>query len=326
MPAFSAVVTGDAWRAEAESWVADVVARRGHEVTSVAQPRVRPWSTQLAVETTGGRLWFKAGCAAMTFEPGLQTLLARLVPHEVDGPVAAAPDRGWMLTVDRGSTLADSHEPVLDDWVSVLRTWARLQRHVAQHADEAQDTGLPDRAPQGTADRFGAMLDRLATLPPGHPARLADDVAARLREAYPVVERASGTLGAGPFPTSLQHGDLHPGNVFVVDGDLRVFDFGDAQWAHPLETLMVPRAVVEHDGQVPWEPVQAAFLAEWDVPLDAGALDELLRAAAVTHAVNRSSSWWDALGEASDAEWADWGEAPARHLARVLDEVARDQA
>ncbi|MFI6423583.1 phosphotransferase [Promicromonospora sp. NPDC050880] len=325
MPAFSTVVTGEVWHAEARAWLTDMVAGLGYEVTSVAQPRVRPWSTQLVVETTGGRLWFKAGCAAMRFEPGLLSLLARVVPQEVDAPVAVVQERGWMLTADRGTTLADTHEPRPDDWASVLRTWARLQRAVADRGDEMRDTGLPDRSPQGTVDRFDAMLDRLTTLPPGHPARLADEVAKDLHDARPIVERAAHTLAAGPFPTTLQHGDLHPGNVFAVDGTLRVFDFGDAQWAHPLEALMVPRAVVEHGGRVPWATLQAAYLAEWDVPTDDGALDEMLRAAAVTHAVNRSSSWWDALDEASDAEWDDWGEAPARHLARVLDEVAPGQ-
>ena len=168
-PAFSAVVTGAAWQADVRAWLDRVVASRGHEVTSVAQPRVRPWSTQLVVETTSGRLWFKAGSAAMTFEPGLQTLLARLVPQEVDAPVAAVPEQGWMLTADRGTTLADSREPTQDDWVAVLRAWARLQRVAAQYADEVRRTGLPDHTPQGAADRFGVLVERLTALPTGHP-------------------------------------------------------------------------------------------------------------------------------------------------------------
>lgn len=47
-------------------------------------------------------------------------------------------------------------------------------------------------------------------------------------------------LLAAPLPSSLQHGDLHPANVFVVDAGMRLFDFGDAQWAHVLEVLAVP--------------------------------------------------------------------------------------
>lgn len=343
MAGFSARVTGDAWQAEVRAWLDDVVAARGNTITAVRRSRVRPWSTQLVVETTGGRLWFKAGCTAQQFEPALQTLLARLVPQEVDMPVAVRPEQGWMLTADRGDTLGDRREPGVDDWAGVLRAWARVQQAATEHADEVRATGVPDHRPERTGDRFAEMLDRLAALPSGHPAALSDDAAARLRDVRPAVEEAARTLVAGPFPVTVQHGDLHPWNVFEVDGALRVFDLGDAQWAHPLEALMVPRAVIEDADQVVWTPVRDAYLAEWSdawsggssagpparptlgVPTsapDSAALDEQMGAATLTHAVNRSASWWDALGEASDTEWARWGEAPVRHLVRVADVVA----
>ena len=46
---------------------------------------------------------------------------------------------------------------------------------------------------------------------------------------------------------------------------------------------------------------------------------ELVAAAVVTQPVNRSSTWWECLAEATQEEWAEWGEAPARHLVNVLE-------
>ncbi len=321
MAGFSDLVTSTGWRLEVERWVADVVADRGGRVMSLEQPRVRPWSTQLVVTTDQGRLWFKATCRTAAFEPALQETLARLVPGDVDAPVAVDATRGWMLTTDRGPTLRDRHEPTPGDWAAVVARFARVQRALAPHRDAVLATGLPDCSPASVPGRFEAVLAALAGLPAGHPARPDPDLVDRLARAGRTVADAAALLGAGPFAPTLQHGDLHPGNVLVVGDELRVFDLGDAQWAHPLEVLEVPSAVVHHTG-LPWDDVERAYRDAWSdgagTALDDDAWTGLRRAAHVVHAVNRAWTWWGALAEASDAEWDDWGEAPARHLAGVL--------
>ncbi|WP_201308735.1 phosphotransferase [Puerhibacterium puerhi] len=316
---FSVTVATPGWRAAAEAWVRDAVGRRDARVTGVEQPRVRPWSTQLVVDTTAGRFWFKACCPAQAFEPALQALLADLVPGAADAPVAVDADRGWLLTADRGATLREDHEPTPDDWAAVLTAWVAVQQALAAHRDAVLAVGVPDCSPATVPARFDLMLARLRALPAAHPSHPDPDAAARLEAARPRVAAAAGLLAADPLPASLQHGDLHPGNVFATPGGLRVFDLGDAQWAHPLEALVVPRAVIGASGLDP-APALAAARAAWGAADDAG-WDALLRAAGVTHAVNRSLTWWDCLVGATDAEVADWGEAPLRHLSRVLEDV-----
>jgi Ser/Thr protein kinase RdoA (MazF antagonist) len=56
-------------------------------------------------------------------------------------------------------------------------------------------------------------------------------------DAVPRVRESTGLA-----PVTVNHGDLHPGNVFSVNGDLRLFDFGDAQWAAAPEVLGPPCA------------------------------------------------------------------------------------
>ena len=63
----------------------------------------------------------------------------------------------------------------------------------------------------------------------------------------------------------------------------------------------------------------AAYHEPWSDLLTIDELAELLTAAVLTQPVNRSVNWWEALAEATDDEWAYWGEAPARHLANVLE-------
>jgi phosphotransferase family enzyme len=321
MRSFSETVSTPAWRASAEAWVRERVARSGGQVVGdIAQPRVRAWSTQLVVPTDGGRLWFKANCSALAFEPGVHEVLARLDPGEVDEPFAVDPARGWILTRDRGATLVDSREATTDDWQDVVIVAAGMQRRLADHGPELLAAGLPDCAPQTVPARFAELTAALAALPAEHPSHLDDDSVRRLRRAQGLVEDSVSTLLAGPMPTaSWQHGDLHPGNVFAVDGGLRVFDLGDSQWAHPLEILGVPWGWTRRLSTVPWPDIVAAYASVWADVVAPAEMERLLAAAMVTLAVNRSRTWWTCLDGATPAELEEWGDSPRYFLELVLE-------
>jgi hypothetical protein len=242
-----------------------------------------------------------------------------LAPDEVDEPLAVDGERAWMLTRDRGATLRDRHEPTLAEWQRVLHDTATLQRLVADHRRDMLAAGVPDCSPGTVPARFDRMLELLSGRADHDPARLGAEVVGRLEAARPTVRRAARVLADGPMPVTLQHGDLHTGNVFSVDGRLRIFDFGDAQWAHPLESLCIPWALTHDDPSLPWPELVAAYHEPWSDVLGVEDLVELLKAAVVTQPVNRSFGWWEALTEAAPEEWAEWGEAPARHLGNVVE-------
>ncbi|MFE6963625.1 phosphotransferase family protein [Agromyces sp. NPDC057679] len=327
---FSAEVTSSDWLEVATAWASSALAPLGARITAVAQPRVRPWSTQLVIDAEQGgataRFWFKANCRAQRFEPGLQAFLASTLPDAVTGPIAVDRERGWMLAADHGDTLRDARGDAgatAEDWLAVVGEWARVQRALVDRAEEITALGVPDCSPGTVPDRFELMLARVLGLPPGHPSAPDDATASALRGARSRVDEAVATLAASGLPTTLQHGDLHPGNVFATTagetGRLRVFDFGDAQWAHPVEAILIPMAVMEYAG-LDAAPVEAVFREAWS---ESGALDDdrwtgLVAAAEITQAVNRSLTWWDCLAEADESETDEWGEAVLRHLVRVL--------
>lgn len=313
--AYSDRVARASWREEATAWIRGRLGERGITVNAViAQPRIRPWSTQLAIPTDAGTYWFKANCAGLAFEAAVHARLAVLVPDEVDEPLAVDAGRGWMITRDRGFTLADLRTPTTRDWQHLLRAAARLQRRVAEHGPTLLAEGLPDCSPVTVPDRFDRMLAAVSGLPGGHPAALPPTVLDQLSAARPRLVEAAELLAASRLPPTLQHGDLHPGNAFEVAGGLRIFDFGDAQWAHPLELLHVPRRWVTQLTTLSWDPVLEAYVGIWSDMIDPDDMPDLIAAAALTQAVNRSMTWWDALAEAGPDEVAEWGEAPAHHL------------
>jgi hypothetical protein len=321
---FSGLVSSAGWRADVEEWVNDRVEEKGHRVTGpLHQRRIRAWSTQIVVPTDAGPLWFKANCASMAFEPALHDLLATVVPYEVDRPYAINARRGWMMTSDRGQTLGESHEPTLDDWCAVVVATADLQRAIASHRDDVLATGVEDCSPGTVPQRLEELVARFSALPTEHPTHVDSDLRGTLLATLPRLVDACAQIEASPMPVTLQHGDLHPGNVFAT-GDagsrsLKVFDFGDAQWAPAVEVLSVPYGVIAEKDRWPWQPVLDAYAAEWHDVVDVRSMHAMWEAAAFTQPVNRSQTWWDGLIGATDKEWAEWGNAPLWHLRRVLE-------
>jgi len=320
---FSEHVAGEVWRREAEDWIGERLERTGRTITGpITQPRIRPWSTLLVVPTDSGRAWFKANCRGNAFEAHLQQVLAELVPDAVDSPLAIDADRGWMLTDDHGPSLGDSREPTEGDWVEVVTETARVQRALVEHKNRLIGAGLPDYSPATVPDRFDRLVERFQRLPAEHPSHVTTELAERLHHARPQLVDAAQRVDASPVPSTFQHGDAHPSNVFTVGRQLKLFDFGDAQWAPAFEALSVPYGWIHATQQSMWTAVSDAYREQWSDLVDGREFEALWIACGLTHAVNRSDTWWRGVKDATVDEWRAWGDAPRLHLMNVLETPA----
>lgn len=315
---FTAMVASPQWRARAEAWIADALTQHGVAITGeFDQLRIRPWSTQITVPTDRGLVWFKADCPAMAFEPALQATIARLVPGAVQAPLAISADEGWMLTHDQGPTLGDQRAPAVEDWRRAVARVARVQRALADHRDELLAAGLPDAAPETVVDRFDRLVQVSEAAPPERTGRLAPEVADQLRARRGELMDACALLAESPVPSTWQHGDLHHHNLRDTGDGIAFFDLGDGMWSHAVEVLAVPHGVVTEAGEIDWADVARAWCEVWEV--ESGHFDELWRASAFTHAVNRALTWHRALLTATTEEVVEWGDAVEHHLASMLD-------
>lgn len=218
------------WLAEATAWI-----RARVDVTGeIAQPHVRWWSTVLRVPTTDGDVFFKAVAPVHRFEAALTARLAELQPGRVTEVVDVDAERGWFLMRDAGTRLRELIETRddLGHWERVLPEYARLQLEVAPHAEEFLALGVPDERLVVLPELFRELLAK-------RPHGLTDEEHRQALAAVPRFEEMCRALAEDGLSETIQHDDLHDGQVFVRDGQYVVFDWGDSCVSHPFLSLTV---------------------------------------------------------------------------------------
>ena len=225
----------------------------------VVQRRIRPWSTQLVVPSDQGTVWFKANCPSSAYEPAVHLALSELEPDEVEPPLAIDADRGWMMTADRGRPWATATTRRSEEWQAVVELAARVQRQVADHGAALVAAGLPDCSPATVPARYAWLVEQLAALPADHPSHLPADEADSLRARRAWSTTPWRRCSRRRCRRACSTVTCTRGNVFVVDGSMRFFDFGDAQWAHVLEVLAVPYGYSTRVTHHPWPALLDAY-------------------------------------------------------------------
>lgn len=293
----------DSWRQEATRWIDESLERRGITRVPVTprQPRVRPWSTQLVVDTSAGRAWFKACSPSTSPESVIYRLLTRIAPDRLPEVWASDEDRGWLLMPDQGPQLREvaDADSIVGLWSGVLRRYARLQRASAEVVDGLLAAEVPRWDPQ---ELVTCWLEGSGT---GSP------------ETEGPLRAAAARLADSGLPDVIQHNDLHAGNVFCAGGsaadvhDSRFFDWGDAYVGNPLCSLMIALAGPSYHFGLPADPERDArltrsYLSTWADLVPSAQLKELLPDAMLIAHLARIRANERALQHATEAERSEW--------------------
>jgi hypothetical protein len=242
----------------------------------------RTWATVWRVPTEAGQVFFKACAAVQAFEPRLTAELFARWPDDVPSVIAHDDARGWLLLADAGTPIAASGNPP-EAWLRVLPRYAELQRGEAGRTADHLAHGVPDLRLAALPVRFDELLR--SDLP------LEADEIARLRSYAPRLAAEAVELAARGIPESIQHDDLHMGNVYARDDGLRVLDWGDSSISHPFASLVVTFRFLEQVTGLragdPWfARLRDAYLEPWGRGLTA-TFDQALRVGAIAHAIAR---------------------------------------
>lgn len=271
------------WVAEADAWIDEACARSGRRRTGSATARGRMFSVVARVPTDTGVVWFKASPG---FEPALLGALARWRPGSFSAPLATDLERAWSLLADGGETLRDRQRlaPGPDVWPGMLTRYAGVQRYLVGHVDGLLALGLPDLRPHSVPAQFERLLSATE-----------NGISIELRGLAPRLEGWCAELAALGIPASLDHADVHPGNVFAAAGV--PFDWGDAVVAHPFCSLWVAlRTAAEQAGVSPHSArigvLADAYFAPWrEAGYPANVISRSLRLALRIAPMGRALAW-----------------------------------
>jgi hypothetical protein len=218
-----------AWLVGAVAWVDARLAELGRERTGEAeQPHVRSWATALRVPTAQGPVWFKANTPELRHEVAVVERVSARVPDRVPALLASDVHVGWMLMADAGERLREviPEERSLARWHDVLSGAADVALALEPDVEPLLEAGVPDLRLPTLVDGYAELVHRFELEP-------------RFRDAVPRVRDLVDELASYAVPETLQHDDLHDGQVFVKDGRNLILDWGDAVISHPFFTMSV---------------------------------------------------------------------------------------
>ncbi|TKV56811.1 hypothetical protein FDO65_18365 [Nakamurella flava] len=313
-------------------------------VGPVLESRVRPWGTVLRLPVAswfprspgsrGDWVWFKSSAPATRYEATVTSVVAQRHAPAVVAPLAVDPDRGWLLLPDGGAPIAEAADDPAGALAAAILEYGRLQRAVTPDSCALVAAGVPDLRPSNLRRSFGdallaarrAVIDAATAC--GDPDRkdlvLLRGQLAQINRRREELLAPVRVLERSALRPSVDHNDLHPGNVLLGGGSPRFYDWGDASIAHPFAAVQLPLGYLRHVSRD-----EKLFTETRDAYLEGfagSACGEDLRAtldAAVRLApISRTLSWDRALrlsrelGEPIDSEQLL---APARTFVKLLD-------
>jgi hypothetical protein len=324
------------WRTKILAWAEETLAPIGMRVDGTTeQPHIRPWSTVFRIPTDRGAVWLKAAGPASAHEGPLLEVFRRRGVEHVLLPLAVHPAKPWILFDDGGPTLrqvrplSDDNRD-LGDWERLLVEYASLQRSL--ESNEAVDamlaSGTPDGRPSVFVHELGRLLDDDAAWRRLTAEERDQGAAARSRldSQAPLIADLAAELSGSGVRASVQHDDLHDGNVLVGANGDRFFDWGDAAVAHPFATLTVTFNSIAHKtGLAQDDPafvrLETVYLEAWTDVASRPSLQRAASLARVFGCVARSLAWERALAGLTPDEMADDGDAVAGWLIEFSDRL-----
>jgi len=232
-----------------EEWLFEV----GVEPTAAVEVvHERPWSTVMRVPAEEGDLFLKQEGLVQEYEVPLTVALAKRWPDRMPEVLAADMQRAWLLLRDGGTRIGDSLQ--FDAFPEALRLYGELQVAEVEHADAFLAMGVPDVRLPIVSAAYEPFFERDHGLEP--------EEVARLRALAPRFRELCDELASFGLPDSIQHDDLHEWNVFVRDGRVGIYDWGDSSVAFPLWSWLKPLRATGYLG-LDAEPLRAAYLEPW---------------------------------------------------------------
>ena len=286
---------GAGWFDQAVCWISRTLGELGMPATGPVE-HVKSFYTgaTLRVPTSAGWSYFKAASPVYMRDAAITRELSCWQPARIPAPLAIDLQRGWLFTAEVvGPTLREV--PQAQVWCEVLSLYAQLQQDAAAIGAPGPGAGLYDWSILTVAAALPAVLDESAFLLEGFPEPLGRDEIGLWRGLLPRLLDLCAAVEAGGIPSSLEHCDLHSGNIRLAAKGPVFLDWAWSCRTHPF--LGAIRLVGDAEAQqIACDSAQLydAYLEAWSAHGPRQRLRDLL---------GTVGKWATLLHVVMDAEW-----------------------
>ena len=204
------------------------------------------------------------------------------------------------------------HERQARAAVPAAQEIARLQVISADRIGELLDLGAPDRRLASTVDALTKIVASSIELD-----QLDTDEQRAAQAALPWLVDQLTALEATGMPYTLGHGDLHLGNVAMVDDHVLLFDWTDAAVTFPaLDVALLARSSGVDDRAA----VLDAYAQVWRERYPAADVDEAMRLAPLANQIYQTVSYEGIYRSQEDRTRWEIGGVVARTLRSLADQ------
>jgi hypothetical protein len=245
------------WWDRVFAWIDATLEEVGGQRTGEKQLKTWQISSLSTLETTLGKLYFKAVPPFFAREPGLTRFLWQHFPKNSPEPVAIHPTEPWMLLRDFGDLELDKTASV-DQVRAALRDYAIIQIRTSDRLEQLRALGCQDRNLLTVAADLQHLHDE-TTLCRDQEDGLSSREIERLQSLLPEFIERCETLHKLLIPATLEHGDLWLNNVNLRDGRAVIYDWTDGAISFPL--LGIPISEFS-----PWEAFKESLIEAYPEP------------------------------------------------------------
>jgi hypothetical protein len=224
------------WHARASAWMTAALEAAGQPLLEPPLPfYLRGISALLRGRTARGDVFLKAVFPLFHPEPVVTRLLAGRFPMSVPRVHAIEAHEGWLIVADVAAPLVG--DLAAGEKATALAAGARAivatQRSLEGDLNAFVAAGCPIRPMADLAAALDAAIgpDGVAHV----EGSVSDDRRARAVAATRAAVERVAALG---FPTSIVHGDFHPGNAALVGDRAVIIDWSDAAIGNPAVDLV----------------------------------------------------------------------------------------
>lgn len=273
------------------------------------------------------QVFFKAVTAPFRHEIPVTGMLAREFPSISPVVLASNIEHGWLLMESGGQRLREAvrDSEIVEHWLRLLPAYVGLQLDLCPRADELLGMGVPDRGPARLAQEYGGLIEDAVRVGSATDEALTETEVEHLGTLAPHIHRALDMLSSSPVAESLDHGDLHDGNVFTNRGAYSFFDWGDAGVSFPFFSLRTLEVSIENrlgePGLLAARPaLREAYLRPW---VDRGGLGwadgrDLLAAAEQVWSIAAAVRWRRAIQALLPSQQGDYAHVLPSLLREVI--------